>query len=430
MHHPFFPFLNHLEEEMPLAWRWNTAFEPLDPVSKPRAKRKTTNTKLYNRGDIAEGVVGVAWAVALTTHGSVTVEDLDSLICQTTMSRPLTSRTQCCSLVVKTSEIEVNLNVALSKDNMTAFLQGSSHPGMKTYYNAIVAYANSKQIKRAKEWLLEKDGPTKVTIKAGGSHFPKTIKTDILVETTDEQISLPFGNITLKCDTKQISMVSRNFNASSPTSNSRGISDLIETLTGFKPSQNLQTVYDDAVWNKRDHESLLQAVEAVYSDVATQAHLGVLSGLRTPSESLAVFAKGLRSEAVGVLSRPVQIRLNDKDSTFTYLDYGTLESLVKLIETAVPEAKIDFKITYQPGNRQTGSQPYLYFSVGFGGIDYGRIASIRPKIRHHRNSTQIKEFKHYFQNEPGLEKLLMDVAIVNKSVGYTILPDVVTYFRK
>lgn len=432
--HPFLSFLNPDENDelMPLAWRWNDFFGEIEPPIKAKKKRKpASTTSVYNRGDIAEGVVGVAWAIALIKQDSVTMDDFDSIISQMTTSRPLSSKTQCHSLEIHASRnhLGVHLSVAMSKDNMSGFLKGTSQPGMEPYYKAIVNYANSKQIKRAKEWLAEK-GIIKVTIKAGGSHFPKDTKTDILVETTEDKIPLPFGNITLKCDTKQISMVSRNFNSSSPTSNSRGIADLVEVLTGFKPSPNLQASYDDAVWNKCDSESLLRAVEAVYQDVATQVHHCMSTGLRTPSECLTVFAKGLREEAVGD-SRPVQIRLNDKDSTFTYLDYGTLHSLVKLMETALPDTEIDFKVTYQPGDREKGSQPYLYFSVGFGGIDYGKIASIRPKIRHHRdNPKRIKEFKHYFQNEPGLEKLLMDVAVANKSLGYTILPDVVTYFRK
>ena len=440
---------------MPLAWRW--LFDDIEPTPKKRHRKTSKPTSVYNRGDIAEGIVGLAWALALGYDGDGEMPfDIFSKASASLLKKPnISAKTECYAITwffldrenqklrqaaweareprpEYKYRLEVHLSVAMSKDNMAGFLKGISQPGMEPYYKAIHAYANSKQIKRAKEWLKEK-GITRVTIKAGGSHFPKDTKTDILVETTDDHIPLPFGNITLKCDTKQISMVSRNFNSSSPTSNARGIADLVEVLTGFQPSATLQASYDDAVWNKCDSESLLKAVEAVYEDVATQLHHCMETGHRTPSECLAVFAKGLRQEAVGASgeARPVQIRLNDKDSTFTYLDYGTLHSLAKLMETSLPDTKIDFKVTYQPGDREKGSQPYLYFSVAFDNINYGKIASIRPKIRHHRdNPKRIKEFKHYFQNEPGLEKLLMDVAVANKSLGYTILPDVVTYFRK
>jgi hypothetical protein len=63
------------------------------------------------------------------------------------------------------------------------------------------------------------------------------------------------------------------------------------------------------------------------------------------------------------------------------------------------------EIQYQPPASYDNTVPYLFITLKVDGQDFGKLISIRPKIRV-EEGVKVKEFRHYVQKEPGLSKLL------------------------
>lgn len=376
--------------------------ELLENLLSQAVQNVSKNTKVQpNRGDMAEGVVGAAIVAAFLSpdkhiQPSNIIDVLDQLLAVNPKTSKRGQKAITREQVYANGNVSVLFGLSLARVNFDGLQDIGNNTRMAGYLSAAASYVNSKQIRRAVDKAHATFPSSHVSVLAGGLGRPLRSKCDVVVSHNGQVI--PWGNVTLKCDTtKQLSMVSRNFDPGSFTSNSRGIRNLVEAVLGVDVGNtpNLHAKYDLAV-KGTNKDDLLQVVEATYESAETLFNARLCD--KGHQEVFKQVAFGIQKEALGDELDLIQIRL-DEAGTYTYVDY---QDLVRFSQSC---NNVTLRAIYKPGNRETSEQPYLYIQATVDGINFGNLISFRPKIRH-RDDGRIKEFKHYLQNEPGLESLV------------------------
>lgn len=390
-----------------------------------------TGHRQANKGDMAEAIVGAVWVASLTncSMGPVTSEFIKQILYQMVGDKyeeesQVPAQKSRTFVTIYGSTVTFSLKLPVPHYNGLVDVVNGRSKVMDKLIKSAVVYGNAPQVKGQLDDLVARIVPEQFSVIAGGSSFQGKAKTDIQVKylASNTWFLVPMGNITLKTDTKQISLVGRNYNINSPTSNSRGIACMLDKVLGTKLAENrhLAYEYDSLVLEQTKlKESSVDVDKAKIMKMSEKVYQTALSELETLPHShiLHTLATGVCFEVAGMSSDSiVQIRLKSNGTGYTHLDYGLLlEFATVAINTT------DVVVTYEVVPYSSKSNPYLKVGLIVDGVDFQNLISVRPKLRvfpkTNDTGTSVKEWRHHLQNEPGLEKLILYVAQAHKNMG-------------
>jgi hypothetical protein len=359
------------------------------------------STKI-NRGNVAEGILGCVLAARLAKGSDITEEEAVQTIKAVEKLPNISS---------KPTSVEKNLNLKYGKSKKIVlrvkllaidFNALTSDAYLNTAYEigSAVSYANTSFNDFADLFISQKKADI-ATVSCIGLDDQKGTKVDISVSSNnlgDKKVSL-----SLKTLTKQLGQVGTAWRADkAATKQVRGIADLLEGIFGISlDDKKYMKKYNDAVSDRINNRvAAINAVNEVYKDAAELANKKTAPVKRKNDkeyiEFLKQLANGIAREATGG-EEGVQL-LQLKKGSFSLLDFSKLEKfmeenyknctiqIVYLVKTQMPYLEVILKI--EDEKKQT--------------IDYGKLISIRPKIR----PAPSTEFRHYVQKEAGLATLL------------------------
>lgn len=363
-----------------------------------------TTTKA-NAGDVAEGILGAA-VTARFIYGSTKpitpaeiwkiIQALEGTTNKSTGQTMLKSKTFSKPPVVKPGQPNsVTLTVGLSENNWAGFVDPSFFASIDGIVRAAASFASSPALVRLTKDIEMSAKANKIEISSVGLEDQKGTKVDLKIA-IDGKI-IPLGALSLKAGgTKQVGQIGKGWAAPKPGA-SRGIVDLFRALFGIEINAKLQKNYEAALASA-NYAAISEAIDEVYYDCFQQVSRRFDSDVQEIEDFIIGLAKAIKYEAM--LEEEGVILVHLDAGNFKAMDFG---KFVKMAEDQGVE--MDIEIEYQPPASYETNVPYLFVNLKVDGHDYGKLISIRPKIRV-EEGVKVKEFRHYVQKEPGLAKLL------------------------
>lgn len=358
-----------------------------------------------NAGDVSEGILGAA-CTARFLYGSekpitqkeiwTVIEQLNKTTNKSTGSTVLKSKTFSKPPTVKPGQPNsITLTVGLSENNYAGFIDPVFFQSIDGIVRAAAAFASSPSFIRLVKNVEMSAKANKIEISSVGLEDQKGTKVDLKIAVDGKVV--PLGALSLKAGgTKQVGQIGKGWAASKPGA-SRGIVDLFRALFGVEINKNLQKQYEQAL-SSANYVAISQAIDEVYYDCFKQVSKKFDSGVNEISDFIIGLAKAIKYEAM--LEEEGVILVHLDAGNFKALDFGKFVSLAN-----DEQVEMDVEIQYQPPASYENSVPFLFVNLKVDGQDFGKLISIRPKIRV-EEGVKVKEFKHYVQKESGLAKLL------------------------
>lgn len=356
---------------------------------------------LANIGDIAEGYVSAAVAAKfLYPTRNVNVQDMFKVIDQLNENEDL-SATKTVKKTTKFTRMsnpdvlnakddDIELTIGLSRTNFEAFTNFEFIKKSIKTINTTLKFANSVGVSELARQSFDDPDKNVISISSVGTEDQKGTKIDIKIE-MDGQL-VPWGRISLKAGSTQLGQIGKSWELDPNVKrSSRGIVDLFKGLFGVTVSSNLKKQYLEAIKSK-DYKIIIDAVEAVYHD----AYRKITNKFKSEDEFfsfLETLAKGVRYEAM--LEEEGVVLLDLSNSDFKLINF---DKLVNIFSS--DDLEIELEVEYLPSKEDYSTLPKLIFYAQVNGKNYGRLLSVRPKIR------SKGEFRHYVQKDPGLSKLI------------------------
>lgn len=363
-----------------------------------------------NQGDVAEGVLGAALTAAFVYPGvPVSMASVWAIISDLNKNSDA-SKSEKTVIKSKTYEIKsknkpssktdkVTLTIGLASSNFTGLTNKGFFSSMAPIVGGAIKYANSKGVQAQVQKIFLDPKSNSVEIRSVGTEDQKGTKVDLKVIMDGELI--PWGAMSLKAGgTKQMGQAGKGFFTSDEdlaAKKSRGIGNLFKSLFGIQIDQNLRNGYEHAI-AQGSKEELSKELFKLYNNAANKIYQRFGGGEEEVVDFLKTLARGIQKEAVLDETEVVLIHLSGGD--FKALDFN---KLVQLMDDDSVEVEISAEVEADK------SVPYLSVSMIINGQDYGKIISIRPKVRFKMNpdgSESLGEFRHYVEKEHGLVKLI------------------------
>lgn len=317
-----------------------------------------------NKGNVCEGILAVVLTCRFSNPDSPlpyeeiwnTINQLD---CQENQSDQ--------KFISKTLETKnVKLGIELAENNWRGLVSPKFFRSIHELVGSAISFASTPVLMNLAKELAGQN----VRVVSTGMNEGKT---DIEVFSNN----CPVLRLSLKGGrTKQLGQVGR-FWGSSEERTSRGIYDLFDSFFGVQISSTHAEAYDLAR-REGNYKEIKRISNLVYEELF-EITSGKINSRR--------FAEAIKQEAV-TSDDDVKL-LHLKRRGFEVLDFN------KLVKLASEENH--FTLDYKPATPTEKAMPYLVVRDS-----QDAIVSIRPKIRIKKDSSGLKEFRHYIQQEKSL----------------------------
>lgn len=344
------------------------------------------DTKVKNKGDVAEGILGAAMATRfyIRNERDITPDDIWETLLELDMDGEDSSpnkKVTIKKLSKQTSDINgnakdtISLTIGLSTINFKDMTNPAKKPILDDIYSSAAKFANSEEvIDQHMEWALNNE-KNKIDVSSVGTEDQKGTKVDLKIAADGNFV--PVGLISLKAGgTRQIGQRGRTFQA---------LQEMFQGIFGVDITDDEESMSN---WIQQVEKSKTSgdAVKAlalnIYKNAYTKAK-SKFSGNRDDVEVafLENFADAIRKEAV----------LDDMDAVLVHLDKGDYKILeFTNIRNVVKNLDLDIKLVEKKGAGSKVPTPYIIVYDKNSGKSF---VSIRPKFE------KAGTVRHYIEKE-------------------------------
>lgn len=363
-----------------------------------------------NKGDVAEGVLGAAIVASfLSPMQPATYADLLSVLGELDQNQ---DESKSPKVVIKSKTFEAPKKSSRSKTDKVHFTLGLSlnnYRGlhdrnflgkMRGIVDGALKFANSPNVKAYAQQVYEDPKSNSIEIRSVGTEDQKGTKVDLRIIVDGKLI--PWGALSLKAGgTKQLGQVGKGFEATDEdlaAKKSRGVVNMFRSMFGISINPKLRNMYEDALASG-DRQTLNDALDTLYYDAYKKITQRFEGGQDELVDLLKTLSRGISKEALLDENEVVLVHLANGD--FKALNFN---KLVQLMDDENVEVEIE--VEFKPST-DIKAAPYLFVWMKVDGQDYGKLISIRPKVR--IANGKLVEFRHYIQKESGLINLIKAV---------------------
>jgi hypothetical protein len=307
--------------------------------------KPTVRSKIRNRGDVAEGILGAAVATAFISGGNqISVADVEAFLDDLNQKEnELDGTSKTAKVLTKPIERQdgtidtITCVIRLSTINFNDLMNKDKRSALTGLFNAAVAYANSEEVLEATLAVATNGEDNKVAVVSDGVSGQTSTKIDIKVFL--DGVATPIGRISLKAGgTDQLGQVGGTWEA---------ISDLFKIMFGIKIDESLKEDWKEAMMppdgSARTAEGVQAAARKIYAN-ANEKLNKLLKGDKTKPEIdlIQTIAAGMNYQVALKEEGVILVHLDAGD--FKVLDFAMLEKVLRDQEVDLASvAKLDGK---------------------------------------------------------------------------------------
>ena len=292
--------------------------------------KPTVRSKIRNRGDVAEGILGAAMATAFISGGNqISVEDVEAFLDDLNQKEnELDGTSKTAKVLTKPIERQdgtidtITCVIRLSTINFNDLMNKDKRSALTGLFDAAVAYANSEEVLEATLAVATNGEDNKVAVVSDGVSGQTSTKIDIKVFL--DGVATSIGRISLKAGgTDQLGQVGGTWEA---------ISDLFKIMFGIKIDENLKKGWKEAMMppdgSARTAEGVQAAARKIYAN-ANEKLNKLLKGDKTKPEIdlIQTIAAGMNYQVALKEEGVILVHLDAGD--FKVLDFAMLEKVLR-----------------------------------------------------------------------------------------------------